>query len=104
MLMNSATGAARSEKIISKSTDQSMGAEQRKNGSLDPGVSVRYGPVGDGDVDMEDAVTGTNGHAGGKRRARVSAGKQSYAEAESSEDDKPLVCTRLPSIWKCFTI
>ncbi|OKL59479.1 DNA topoisomerase 1 [Talaromyces atroroseus] len=87
---NRSTGGARSEKIISKSTDTSMGDEQTENGSLDPGVSVRFGPVGDGDVEMEDAVNGANGHTAGKRRARVSSGKQSYAEPESSEDDKPL--------------
>lgn len=55
---------------------------------LNPGVSIRFGPVDDEDVEMKDAANGVNGH---KRRARVSSGK-SYAEAESSEDEKPLVC------------
>lgn len=91
MLTTSPTAKPRSEKRISKSTDKSMGVDQRENGTLDPGISVRFGPVGDQDVEMEDAINGTNGHAAGKRRARVSAGKQSYAEVESSEDEKPLV-------------
>lgn len=69
-----------------------MGGEQRTNGTLNPGVSIAFGPAGDGDVEMKDVANGANGHTAGKRRARVSAGKQSYAEIESSEDEKPLVC------------
>jgi hypothetical protein len=45
---------------------------------------------------MDDDVTdGVNGRGAGKRKARVSASRKSYAEAESSEDDKPLV--RMPA-------
>ena len=55
------------------------------NGHVDPGISIRFGPVEDG----EDAL------GAGKRKSRTSVGeKKSYAEAESSEEDEPLV--RLP--------
>ncbi|KAF3399343.1 DNA topoisomerase 1 [Talaromyces pinophilus] len=64
---------------------------------LNPGVSIRFGPVDDEDVEMKDAATnGVNGH---KRRARVSSGK-SYVEAESSEDEKPLSKKRRVSVKK----
>lgn len=60
------------------------------NGHVDPGVSVRFGPVKNEDVDMDDAA---NAHGASKRRSRTSVGqKQSYAEPESSEEeDQPLV-------------
>lgn len=55
-----------------------------------PGISIRYGPATDNEVDMQDAET--NGVAPSKRKSRSSAGRPSYVEAESSaEDDKPLV-------------
>ena len=65
------------------------------NGHVDPGVSIRFGPVEDKDVKMEDE----EGDAllAGKRKSRTSVGeKKSYAEAESSEEDEPLV--RLPPL------
>lgn len=53
-------------------------------------ISVRFGPVQNNDIKMEDAddVRGAS-----KRKARTSVGqKKSYVEPESSEDeDKPLV-------------
>lgn len=62
------------------------------NGHVDPGISVRFGPVEDNDVKMED---GEDALGAGKRKSRTSVGeKKSYAEAESSEEDEPLV--RLP--------
>lgn len=58
------------------------------NGDLDPGVSVRFGPVQDKDVEMEDA----DARGAGKRKSRTSIDqKKSYAEPESSEEDEPLV-------------
>lgn len=78
---------------MSSSDDDAPLLKASRPGALDPGVSIRFGPVDDEDVDMKDAANGVNGHTAGKRRARVSAGKQSYAEAESSEDEEPLVCT-----------
>ena len=65
----------------------------KTNGNLHPGVSKRFGPS-DEDVDMnDDEDVPLASAAASKRRARVSAGGKSYAEAVSSEDDeKPLVC------------
>jgi DNA topoisomerase-1 len=58
------------------------------NGDLDPGLSVRFGPVRDKDVAMKDA----DAPALSKRKSRASIdNKKSYAEPESSEDDQPLV-------------
>lgn len=73
---------------MSSSDDDAPLLKASRPGALNPGVSIRFGPVDDEDVEMKD-TNGVNGH---KRRARVSSGKQSYAEAESSEDEKPLVC------------
>ena len=59
------------------------------NGHVDPGVSIRTGPVEEMDVDTPLA----NCHMNGKRKARngTTNGK-SYKESSSSEDDdKPLV-------------
>lgn len=63
------------------------------NGHVDPGVSIRFGPVqAENDVDMADA----DAAAVPKRKSRSSVGqRKSYAEPESSEDDQPLV-RRLP--------
>lgn len=59
------------------------------NGHVDPGISIRFGPVEDKDVKMED---GEDALGAGKRKSRTSLGeKKSYAEAESSEEDEPLV-------------
>ncbi|WEW58741.1 DNA topoisomerase 1 [Emydomyces testavorans] len=59
------------------------------NGTTKPGVSIRYGPIDNGDVEMPDAEV--NGVAQTKRKSRASAANKSYAEPESSEeDDKPL--------------
>ena len=65
------------------------------NGHVDPGVSVRFGPVKNEDVDMEDAG---NARGAGKRRSRTSVDqKKSYAEPESSEEEnQPLVRHTLP--------
>ena len=63
------------------------------NGHVDPGISIRFGPVEDKDVKMEDGEDDALGVS--KRKSRASVGeKKSYAEAESSEEDEPLV--RLP--------
>ena len=66
-----------------------MDKEIPSNGHLDPGISIRMGPVEDMDVDNERPVA--NGAANGKRKSRGSLQK-SYKEATSSdEDDEPLV-------------
>lgn len=64
------------------------------NGDVDPGVSVRMGPV-------EDSKTGaptTNG-VNGKRKS--TNGRKSYKEESDSDDDVPLVryIKRRSSVW-----
>lgn len=82
---------------ISKAEDKAMDKQVPSNGHVEPGISIRMGPVDDMDVD----APATNG-ANGKRKARgsLSNGK-TYKDASSSEeDDKPLV-RFLPShlVW-----
>ncbi|KKA25082.1 2-alkenal reductase [Rasamsonia emersonii CBS 393.64] len=78
-----------------------MGDSANTNGNLDPGVSIRNGPVGNGDVEMEDAPDGANARGAGKRKLRASAEGKSYAEPESSEEeDKPLSKRRRTSSKK----
>lgn len=73
-----------------------------RNGHVDPGVSIRFGPVQDKDVKMEDTEDDVRGTS--KRKSRTTVGqKKFYTESESSEEeDKPLVRC-LPS-WhgRCF--
>lgn len=79
--------------VIADVLDPSSGA---MNGSVNPGVSIRFGPVQDKDIQMKDADSAVNGHNGTKRTARSSVGqRKSYAEPESSEEDQPLVWTAL---------
>lgn len=73
------------------------------NGHVDPGVSLRFGPVQDKDVDMKDAEmkdteADANGIAPNKRKARPSSERKSYAESESEEEVNPSVRYALPSI------
>lgn len=77
---------ALSEEVVSEATDKAM--DNGTKGDVASGISRRFGPV-DGDVEMKDVEDGVNGS--GKRKARTSSGQPSYAESESSEDDKPLV-------------
>lgn len=58
------------------------------DGHVDPGLSIRFGPVQDKDTGMDDADS-----SAGKRKSRASIGQpNSYAEPESSEEeDQPLV-------------
>lgn len=61
------------------------------NGDIDPGVSVRFGPVQDEDVKMNDADAEARGVSKRKSRASIDQNK-SYAEPETTdEDDQPLV-------------
>ena len=64
------------------------------NGSVEPGVSLRFGPVKSEDVEMGDADADANASGPNKRKSRASAGQNiSYAESDGSggEEDKPLV-------------
>ncbi|KAJ6000431.1 hypothetical protein N7481_000840 [Penicillium waksmanii] len=66
------------------------------NGNVDPGVSIRFGPVQDKDVDMDDA----DARSLSKRKSRASIDKKkTYAEPESSDDDdQPLSKRRRTSV------
>jgi DNA topoisomerase-1 len=81
--------AVKSKERISKNEDRAMDKEVPSNGHVEPGISIRMGPVDDMDVD----APATNGNANGKRKARTSMTKgKTYKDASSSEDDdKPLV-------------
>lgn len=64
------------------------------NGSVEPGISLRFGPVKNEDAEMGDAAADVNASGPNKRKSRASASQKiSYAESESSgdEEDKPLV-------------
>jgi hypothetical protein len=80
---------AKSAATIPKSLDKAMDKQQPSNGSLNPGISIRMGPVEEMEVD--EVAPATNG-VNGKRKSRGSVGKI-YREATSSDDeeDKPLV-------------
>ncbi|KAF1997578.1 DNA topoisomerase 1 [Amniculicola lignicola CBS 123094] len=85
-LVKSASNGVKSRDRISKKVDQAMDKAIPSNGHVEPGVSIRMGPVDDMDVDAPQ----TNGN--GKRKARTSlTNGRTYKEASSSEDDdKPL--------------
>lgn len=74
---------------IPKSLDAKLDKEIPSNGHLNPGVSVRSGPVEDMEVDKPH----TNGVANGKRSRNSMTNGKTYKEATSSEedDDAPLV-------------
>ncbi|KAL2823161.1 hypothetical protein BDW59DRAFT_149020 [Aspergillus cavernicola] len=74
-----------------------MNGATATNGHVDPGVSIRFGPVQkDGDVQMKDAG-GANGVS--KRKGRTSViNSKSYAEPESSGEDEPLSKRRRTSV------
>lgn len=61
------------------------------NGHVEPGISIRMGPVDKIDVDAP------NGMANGKRKSRGSIPTTSYKEQSGSEDDddKPLVGSQI---------
>lgn len=69
---------------IPPALDRQMDQKQPTNGETLPGVSIRNGPVTE-DVLMKDV----NGSASNSVKRKVS--RPSYADAESSDDDKPIV-------------
>lgn len=83
--------------MIPKSLDKVMDKANPSNSHVEPGISIRNGPVAEMDVVPDAAGPELNGNGPSKRKSRGSIGhKVSYAEAESSEDDdKPLVRHRL---------
>ncbi|KAI4609686.1 uncharacterized protein J4E88_004338 [Alternaria novae-zelandiae] len=81
---------AKSNEQITKEEDRKMDAQVPSNGHVEPGISIRMGPVADDDK-MDIDAPETNG-ANGKRKSRSSVtNSKSYKDASSSEDDdKPL--------------
>ncbi|CAO2657047.1 Nn.00g058500.m01.CDS01 [Neocucurbitaria sp. VM-36] len=87
-MANDSLSSAKSNERISKDVDKAMDAQVPSNGHVEPGISIRMGPVDDMDVD----APATNGNVNGKRKARTSVTNgKTYKDASSSEDDdKPL--------------
>jgi DNA topoisomerase-1 len=87
-MANHTPSTAISNDRISKAEDKAMDEQVPSNGHVEPGISIRMGPVDAMDVD----APATNG-ANGKRKARASlTNGKTYKDASSSEeDDKPLV-------------
>ncbi|OJD27253.1 hypothetical protein ACJ73_01353 [Blastomyces percursus] len=80
---------ALSDELISKSTDPSVSASPKANGYAKPGLSIRHGSVDSEDVEMQGVDV--KGASLTKRKSRGSdMMRKSYAEPESSEEDKPL--------------
>ncbi|KZM27224.1 DNA topoisomerase [Ascochyta rabiei] len=84
-LVNAKDGAISNDRI-SKDVDAAMDKQVASNGHVEPGISIRMGPVDDMDVDAP------NGNGNGKRKSRGSIPTTSYKEQSGSEDDedKPL--------------
>lgn len=61
------------------------------NGETIPGISIANGDVKVEDTTMTDVNGSLTNGAFVKRKARESNTRPSYAEAESSDDDQPLV-------------
>lgn len=81
-----------SKDTISDSVDKAMDRAMPSNGAVMPGISIRNGPMEEVDSPMPDANgVDKNGAGPVKRKGRESLTRPSYAESESSEDDKPLV-------------
>lgn len=73
---------------IPPSLDRQMDKSLPANGPIQPGISMRNGPIKE-DTEMKE-VNGTAAPA--KRKVT----RPSYAEEESSDDDKPIVCSGRP--------
>lgn len=82
------TSALSSAKIPS-AVDAAMDRQVPTNGKVKPGISLANGEVKVKDTVMTDSKDGlTNGAALAKRKALT---RPSYADAESSDEDLPLV-------------
>ncbi|KAK7541044.1 DNA topoisomerase 1 [Phyllosticta citribraziliensis] len=99
-LVKGKTNGAVSTSTIPKSGDRHMDKETTvSNGQLEPGLSIRNGPVEQMDVDG----SATNGAMNGKRKSRASINGACYKEASSSsddDDDKPLSKRRKTTVPK----
>ncbi|MCJ1354637.1 MAG: DNA topoisomerase 1 [Icmadophila ericetorum] len=81
---------------LDRDMDRAMGKGKPSNGAVAPGVSLRYGPVDEMEIDVAPAET--NGHVIGKRKSRPSMtnGKsyKEHASDEEEDDDQPLIKKR----------
>ena len=80
----------RSKETIPKSVDKALDKSNPSGNHVQPGISIRNGPIDEMDIDEETPKT--NGVTG-KRKSRSSIGnKKSYKEVTSdSDEDRPLV-------------
>ena len=87
---------AKSMDTIPKSLDKAMDKANPSSNHVDPGISVRYGPVEKVDGDDRIKVDAkTNGNVNGKRKSRQSMSNgKSYRDASSDEEDIPVVCLK----------
>jgi DNA topoisomerase-1 len=83
---------AKSNERISLKDMKKMDDEVPHTDHVEPGISIRMGPV-DAEDKMDVDASETNGNSNGKRKARSnSTNGKLYKDASSSEeDDKPLV-------------
>ena len=95
-----ATAPVSSAKIPT-SVDRQMDKQMPTNGEVQPGISMANGPVTEQDTKMSD-VNGamTNGAVPAKRKVRESLARPDYADAESSDDDQPMVCAPFDPVCK----
>jgi hypothetical protein len=104
LTMTNSHTSVKSDERIPKSLDQTMDKQIPSNGHVEPGVSIRMGPVEEMDIDPPP----TNGTSNGKRKARSSlTNGRTYKEASSSDDDddKPLVRSMTgPSTFSTLTL
>lgn len=77
---------------IPSSVDAVLDRQLPSNGTVMPGISISHGEVKVEDASPKDI----NGAA--KRKVRESLTRPDYADAESSDDDLPLVCSRASSV------
>jgi DNA topoisomerase-1 len=64
-----------------------MDKQVPSNGHVEPGISIRMGPVDNMDVDAPE----TNGSGKRKSRTSITNGKSYKENSSSEEDEKPLV-------------
>ncbi|KAK5056628.1 hypothetical protein LTR84_012160 [Exophiala bonariae] len=82
-----------SAKIPSK-LDATMDRQIPTNGTVLPGISMANGIVEEKDDTKMTDVNGSLTNGAAKRKVRESLARPSYADAESSDDDQPLIKKR----------
>ena len=87
-----------SKNATSQPVDKAMDLGVPSSGVVLPAISIRNGPGQEIDTPMPDANGIEMNGALIKRKVRESLTRPSYADAESSEDDMPLVWTAAPRI------